>query len=340
MGDRELERFVEETLPAPRPAFGDGCPFAESAPGRRERVGPFGSDELVDTGLGELAPSPRGRGGGWLGRREVERTSAGFSLHTTFEKGINDMVRAHWNGAVIAESDDTVVIDGNHYFPAGSVNEEYLVTSDTTTVCPWKGRASYYSVEVEGKLKRDAAWYYASPSSAASSIAGRVAFWRGVKIEDEGTAGRRRSLFDRFRRETSVAAAAAIAEHPDDANHVRGVPVADLDDHSFFAALDGHVTIADFWAPWCGPCQQLHPMFDAQAAEYATDVTRFVRVNVDESPGVASAFNIMSIPTIIVFDAHGHEIDREIGVPGRRRLEQLVRGAGLLAQATTGRGAA
>ena len=83
------------------------------------------------------------------------------------------MVRAHWNGAVIAESDDTVVIDGRHYFPAGSVNEEYLVASDTTTVCPWKGRASYYSVEVEGKLNRDAAWYYASPSTAASSIAGQ-----------------------------------------------------------------------------------------------------------------------------------------------------------------------
>jgi thioredoxin len=250
------------------------------------------------------------------------------------------MVRAHWNGAVIAESDDTVVIDGNHYFPAGSVNEEYLVASDTTTVCPWKGRASYYSVEVEGKLNRDAAWFYASPSSAARSVAGRVAFWRGVKIEDEGTAGRRRSLFDRFRRETSVVAAAGIAGRPDDANHVRDVPVVDVDDHSFFAALDGHVTIADFWAPWCAPCRQLHPMFDAQAADYATDGTRFVRVNVDESPGVASAFNIMSIPTIIVFDAHGHEIDREIGVPGRRRLEQLVRSASLLAQATTGRGAA
>jgi uncharacterized protein (DUF427 family) len=76
------------------------------------------------------------------------------------------MVRAHWNSAVIAESDDTVVIDGNHYFPAGSVNEEYLVASDTTTVYPWKGRASCYLVEVEGKLNRDAAWYYAGTDDA------------------------------------------------------------------------------------------------------------------------------------------------------------------------------
>ena len=75
------------------------------------------------------------------------------------------MVRAHWNGAVIAESDDTVIIEGNHYFPAESVDEQYLVPSTTTTVCPWKGQASYYSVNVDGQLNRDAAWFYPSPSS-------------------------------------------------------------------------------------------------------------------------------------------------------------------------------
>jgi thioredoxin len=104
--------------------------------------------------------------------------------------------------------------------------------------------------------------------------------------------------------------------------------------------LDGHVTIADFWAPWCGPCKALHPMFDSQASEHEGDELRFVRVNVDQSPGVAAAYNIMSIPTIIVFDADGHEIDREIGLPSRRRLDQLVRGASSLATPTSGRGVA
>lgn len=70
--------------------------------------------------------------------------------HTRVEKGSSDMVRAHWNGAVIAESDDTVIIDGNHYFPAAAVNEQDLVPSDTSTVCPWKGRASYYSLRIDG----------------------------------------------------------------------------------------------------------------------------------------------------------------------------------------------
>jgi thioredoxin len=266
-----------------------------------------------------------------------ERTVIGFLWHTICKKGNSDMVRAHWNGAVIAESDDTVVIEGNHYFPADSVNHDYVVPSNTSTVCPWKGRAAYYSIQVDGKLKRDAAWYYPSPSSAASSIAGRVAFWRGVKIEDEGSAGRRRSFLDRFRRTASPDPEAGVDAPPAGANDA---PVAGLDDRSFFAALDGRVTIADFWAPWCGPCQRLHPLFDAQAANHATDTLRFVRVNVDASPGVASALNIVSIPTIIVFDPAGQETDREIGVPGNRRLEQLVRSAGSLASATRGRGVA
>lgn len=251
------------------------------------------------------------------------------------------MVRAHWNGAVIAESGDTVIIEGNHYFPAGSVNPEYVVASTTTTVCPWKGRASYYSLEVDGKVNRNAAWYYPSPSAAASSIAGRVAFWHGVKIEDEGPAARRRSVFDRFRRDTSIIGDADAAEHCDGTElSGRDVPVTDVDDRSFFAALDGPVTIAGFWAAWCRPCTSLHPLFDHEAADHASDALRFVRVNVDESPGVASAFNVVSVPTIVVFDPTGHEVERELGLPSRRRLDQLVRRAAALAEAMTARGVA
>lgn len=92
-------------------------------------------------------------------------------------------MKALWNGQVIAESADTVVVEGNHYFPPESVHEEYLVPSDTTTTCYWKGKASYYSVKVDGKVNADAAWYYPHPSDAASQIGGYVAFWRGVTVE-------------------------------------------------------------------------------------------------------------------------------------------------------------
>ena len=91
-------------------------------------------------------------------------------------------MKAIWNGTVIADSDDTVVVEGNHYFPLSSVNEDYLVSSDTTSVCPWKGTANYYSVNVDGTENRDAAWYYAQPKDAAREIAGRVAFWKGVQV--------------------------------------------------------------------------------------------------------------------------------------------------------------
>jgi uncharacterized protein (DUF427 family) len=93
------------------------------------------------------------------------------------------MARATWNGAVIAESDDIEVVEGNLYFPAGAVRSEHLAESDTHTVYPWKGTASYYHVVVDGEQNRDAAWYYPDPKPAASNIAGRVAFWRGVKVE-------------------------------------------------------------------------------------------------------------------------------------------------------------
>ena len=92
------------------------------------------------------------------------------------------MVQATWNGTVIARSDDTVVVEGNHYFPADAVTEGVLKPSDTTTVCPWKGTASYHTVVVEGQENRDAAWYYPEPKDAAKEIKGRIAFWKGVTV--------------------------------------------------------------------------------------------------------------------------------------------------------------
>ena len=92
------------------------------------------------------------------------------------------MTTATWNGTVIAESDDTVVVEGNHYFPRQSVRADLLRESDTNTVCPWKGTASYYSLEVDGETNADAAWYYPTPKDAAKEITGRVAFWKGVEV--------------------------------------------------------------------------------------------------------------------------------------------------------------
>jgi uncharacterized protein (DUF427 family) len=92
------------------------------------------------------------------------------------------MVQAVWNNAVIADSEDTVVVEGNHYFPLAAVRAEALLPSSTTSRCPWKGIAHYYSVVVDGQTNQDAAWYYPEPLPAAAQIAGRVAFWKGVKI--------------------------------------------------------------------------------------------------------------------------------------------------------------
>jgi len=94
------------------------------------------------------------------------------------------MARAVWEGAVLAESDDTVVIEGNHYFPRESLNHNFFQPSDHTSVCSWKGEAGYCDVIVDGKTNRNAAWYYPKPKRAASAIKGRVAFWKGVKIEE------------------------------------------------------------------------------------------------------------------------------------------------------------
>ncbi len=92
------------------------------------------------------------------------------------------MMKAIWNNQVIAESNDTVVVEGNHYIPEDAVNKGYLKSSDTHSVCSWKGNTSYYSIEVDGKVNEDAAWYYPEPKEATKQIKSRVAFWRGVII--------------------------------------------------------------------------------------------------------------------------------------------------------------
>ena len=92
------------------------------------------------------------------------------------------MATATWNGTVIAQSDDTVVVESNHYFPLDAVQQKYLRPSDHTSVCPWKGTASYYSLEVDGQTNENAAWYYPTPKDAAAEITGRVAFWKGVVV--------------------------------------------------------------------------------------------------------------------------------------------------------------
>ena len=91
-------------------------------------------------------------------------------------------MKAMWNGAVLAESDRTVVVEGNHYFPPDSIRKEHFKPSDTHTECGWKGTASYYTVEVGDKKNPDAAWYYPEPKDAAKQIAGYIAFWKGVTV--------------------------------------------------------------------------------------------------------------------------------------------------------------
>lgn len=91
-------------------------------------------------------------------------------------------MRASWNNITLAESDDTIVIEGNHYFPPGSVKQEFLEQSDTHTFCPWKGQANYYHIIVDGKRNDSAAWYYRDPKDAAKEIKNYVAFWKGVEV--------------------------------------------------------------------------------------------------------------------------------------------------------------
>ncbi len=93
------------------------------------------------------------------------------------------MTKAIWNGVVLAESDQTQIVEGNHYFPPESINKEYFQANSSTSVCPWKGTANYYDIVVEDKTNTGGAWYYANPKAAARQIKDHVAFWRGVRVE-------------------------------------------------------------------------------------------------------------------------------------------------------------
>jgi uncharacterized protein (DUF427 family) len=97
---------------------------------------------------------------------------------------IKKNMKAIWNGAIIAESDKTINIEGNPYFPLDSVNKEYLSKNEMHSVCPWKGRASYYDIVVNEKTNKDAAWYYPEPKALASKIKDYVAFWKGVEVKN------------------------------------------------------------------------------------------------------------------------------------------------------------
>lgn len=92
------------------------------------------------------------------------------------------MVEARWNGALIASSEETVIVEGNHYFPVDAVDAAVLRDSSTTTICPWKGTAHYYTLQVDSAENRDAAWYYPDPKPKAENIRGRIAFWKGVEV--------------------------------------------------------------------------------------------------------------------------------------------------------------
>ncbi len=93
-------------------------------------------------------------------------------------------MKAMWKSAVLAESDKTIEVEGNHYFPPEAIHRQYLQPSDTHTTCPWKGLASYYHIDVDGKINEDAAWYYPDPKDAAKNIKNYVAFWKGVEIKE------------------------------------------------------------------------------------------------------------------------------------------------------------
>jgi uncharacterized protein (DUF427 family) len=119
-------------------------------------------------------------------RRAHQTISKLFSItrrNRALGPGESNMAKAVWGGKVIAESNDTVVVEGNQYFPPDSVTKNVLKSSTHTSICPWKGTAHYYHVEVDGMKNENAAWYYPEPSPAAKEIKGRIAFWKGVSVE-------------------------------------------------------------------------------------------------------------------------------------------------------------
>ena len=118
--------------------------------------------------------------------RKPEQGPLGRLLDKLAPPTAGQTMQATWNGVVIAESDDTLVVEGNHYFTLDAAEPDFLQESTHHTVCPWKGVASYFDVVVDGKVNRNAARYYPSPSTAARDIAGRVAFWHGVRVGRAG----------------------------------------------------------------------------------------------------------------------------------------------------------
>jgi len=93
-------------------------------------------------------------------------------------------MKAIWNNSILAESNSTIVVEGNHYFPPDSIFKKFFKESDHSTICPWKGKASYYHIEVNGKVNENAAWFYPDPKDAARKIKNYIAFWHGVKVEE------------------------------------------------------------------------------------------------------------------------------------------------------------
>ena len=169
------------------------------------------------------------------------------------------------------------------------------------------------------------------------------ALWSGAAIaEFDDTDGRRRSgegPFDRLRKRRPAPAQRVETSAPASAMSDLTL-VVDLDDHTFFGSIEGRPSIVDFWAPWCAPCKAFHPEFERSAAGHAGRAVQFARVNVDAAGGVATAFQVMSIPTVIVLDHLGREIDRQVGVPGRRRLDEMIRQAENIGAAADNRGLA